>query len=178
MVLHQLGARQAGYTYDGQFAIPCPRGYFCPYSNGTVEVLACGPGTLCPEGSTEPLPCPATTEDGRAAYCKNGEALVSPAGYYAPGDGFIYPCEEGQVCGRGAASPSPCLPGFYCDGKTAYRCPGADLNIATESCDGECAIPSVSFFFLPIVSFSYVRVMLNTHYIIYSVADKQLSSLY
>ena len=41
---------------------PCPAGYYCNYTNGTVSGEKCKLGEYCPEGAVFPVICPAGEE--------------------------------------------------------------------------------------------------------------------
>lgn len=108
----------------------------------------------CPEGSSQPLQCPARK------YC-GGEALPAPsadcaAGYYCvggsktdrPTDGVTgAECPEGSYCIEGSATPAPCPNGTFSnttknekvedcvDCTSGFYCEGNGNKEPTDQCD-------------------------------------------
>ena len=126
----------------------CAAGFYCSGSalvaapqDGTSGA-ACGPGTYCAPGSSQPTPCPAGTYSNYSqaaeclpcapgAYCA-GIGLVEPsgpcdAGYYCRG-GAATPapsgalCPAGYACAEGASEPAACAPGTYAPSPGAEAC--------------------------------------------------------
>ena len=145
-------------TREGQ-CTPCLAGYYCEtsallfptgpcapsfYCTGRTVVSmptdgvtgdVCPVGHYCPEGSPQPVPCPAGTFSGRTAafelaqcdacvasqYCpSSGMALPGPlcfAGFYCP-PSTPYPslyCPFGFHCPLGSAEPKNCPSGYHQD---------------------------------------------------------------
>ncbi|RUS80923.1 hypothetical protein EGW08_011304, partial [Elysia chlorotica] len=120
----------------------------CPvYSlNNTGDV--CVPGTYCPEGSSQALPCPL------GQYCEN-YALALPSGncyegFFCNGSASQpdpQPCSKGHYCPEGTTVEVPCSPGTFsdregnanvtgCDPCTAgYYCLEYGLSTPTGQCD-------------------------------------------
>ena len=89
----------------------CSAGFYCSNGSTTAEPSLqsfgdqCPPGAYCPEGSVEPLPCPAGTYNNRSQQTSLSDCLVCPAGFY---------CVESSS----SYSGSECDPGYYCPAGT------------------------------------------------------------
>ncbi|KAF7668979.1 hypothetical protein LDENG_00271770 [Lucifuga dentata] len=92
---------------------PCPPGQFCGTAGSEGDL--CPPAHYCPEGSANPMPCPAGT------YANlTGQSVCSrcPAGYYCPektGNFTNFTCPPGFYCPDGTrhATQFPCPRGYY-----------------------------------------------------------------
>lgn len=110
----------------------------------------CPQGHYCPEGTPEPLPCPAgtfgDTEGLRAPSC-SGLCLE---GYYCPKASMsrrMYPCPAGRFGAvRGLTTDAcslecdPFLPDGYCVDtvcEPGFYCPAASISGRQEQCGGE-----------------------------------------
>ncbi|XP_013391352.1 uncharacterized protein LOC106159584 [Lingula anatina] len=122
---------------------PCNSGYYCiggamhqAPNDGVNE--PCPLGSYCPEGTTQPIPCPRGTVNpntgGRCLddcmpcvggmYCEdlNGTQFTGGCseGYYCPGDVAIesrtpanYSCPAGFICPANSSIPTPCVNATY-----------------------------------------------------------------
>ncbi|XP_075046430.1 uncharacterized protein LOC142107145 [Mixophyes fleayi] len=92
----------------------CHMGYFCllgstsPRPQDGITGDICPAKHFCPEGSSEPTPCPKGTYSN-----VTGQSVcnVCVTGHTCP-DGEIVPCSAGYFCPEGA-SPIPCPPGTF-----------------------------------------------------------------
>jgi len=76
----------------------CPPGTFCQGGNSDYSNVCPAP-YYCPNGTTDPLPCPGGTHGkGQVGKTNYTECSVCPAGYY---------------CKPGSATPTPCPEGTY-----------------------------------------------------------------
>jgi hypothetical protein len=93
---------------------PCPAGTFRKLKAGSTpeDCALCWSGHKCPEGTTDPEPCP------EGYYCPLGTTIpeACPEGTYSDVQ-YLY---DSQAC-------TPCPPGRYC--------PKRGLTKATEDCD-------------------------------------------
>jgi hypothetical protein len=81
----------------------------------------CPSGHYCPEGSSQPTPCPAGTYLNATAATALTACAPCPLGEYCPGEGGAVPqgaCDEGYYCpgGQSLASPAEfaCPVGHFC----------------------------------------------------------------
>ncbi|KAE8591947.1 hypothetical protein XENTR_v10018612 [Xenopus tropicalis] len=93
---------------------PCQAGYFCK-SDFTGDGGECPVGHYCPQGSTQPLSCPAGTYNNLQ---RQDDCFLCPPGYYCPGntsDYSVFQCPSGFYCPEGTkhATQFPCPRGFY-----------------------------------------------------------------
>uniref|UniRef100_H3HB02 TNFR-Cys domain-containing protein n=1 Tax=Phytophthora ramorum TaxID=164328 RepID=H3HB02_PHYRM len=103
----------------------CPPGFFCTGGESTATQL-CPKGSECPEGSSEPRPCPAGTfadEKSLATWSYGDKPALASAKESEPVDGVTGDlCDGGHICLGGAWLPDPidgttgkiCDPGYYC----------------------------------------------------------------
>jgi len=102
----------SGSSNEKQY--PCPAGTFRNLKGGTKpeDCATCWAGYKCPEGTTDPEPCP------EGYYCPLGTTIpeACPEGTYSNVK-YLY---DSQAC-------TPCPPGKYC--------PKRGLTEATEECD-------------------------------------------
>ncbi|XP_061176826.1 uncharacterized protein LOC133185543 isoform X2 [Saccostrea echinata] len=123
--------------------IPCPSGYFNPYTTrGECEV--CLGNLTCPVGSLYPSECnperenisilcsvnyenttnPCINSDGsqkagictdcpKGNLCKDGFNITCPAGYFCPNGSSVFICPEGFYCPEGQVWPLPCDIGTF-----------------------------------------------------------------
>ena len=117
---------------------PCAEGYYC--QNGSkafqAEWEVCPPGSFCPLGSPDPVPCPNGTFSNTSglqaesdctaclagSFCI-GTGLTAPSGkcmmgYYCPvrtnvSQPIQNPCPAGHFCPEGTPEPIPCRHGEY-----------------------------------------------------------------
>ena len=106
----------------------CNGGQYCPDG---IQVLACGPGTYCPEWyMSAPLPCPA------GKYCpsaNNNNPPSCPAGSYCPANSTNpTACLNSRYCPVGGMQEwITCPEKFYCvNGTTKLECPAGKFCVA------------------------------------------------
>lgn len=111
----------------------CQSGYSCPSgavgSQGQMTLagapVLCAAGHYCPEGTGNPLPCPAGTFLGSLGARTVSECQACPPGKYCNSTGLTQPvgrCSAGYFCSGGSdtsmpvgvASGDKCPTGFHC----------------------------------------------------------------
>lgn len=118
------------YCRGGYISGDCSAGFFClsgsdeftpvgnppsadpinnPCAPNTVCAGPCPGGSYCPEGTTDPVPCPEHTLHNGVGARHVNDCLPCPAGYW---------------CHAGDANPTPCPRGNYCpEGLGPIKCP-------------------------------------------------------
>nr|XP_006821767.1 PREDICTED: uncharacterized protein LOC100369099 [Saccoglossus kowalevskii] len=110
----------------------CLAGYYCriravdpnPVNESYGDI--CPAGSYCPEGSPEPIDCPAGTYQPDPMKSSPSDCLPCTPGYFCNGTGLSDVsgfCYEGFYCIGSASSPTPrdgvtgdiCPPGSYCE---------------------------------------------------------------
>nr|KAF6427833.1 hypothetical protein HJG63_008321 [Rousettus aegyptiacus] len=134
-----------------QVSGPCDAGWFCVSAAWTARPFdldnytsanclcpatatggKCPAGSFCPQGSSEPTPCPPGT------FCATS-GLAAPSG----------PCQAGYFCAEGAASPAPedgltgapCPPGTFCSAashRPALCPPGTFSSLPAQTVPSVC----------------------------------------
>ena len=118
---------------------PCSAGYFGTAPNHTSPVCeaACWPGHFCPEGSTEPRPCPTGTYLPAPGAATNASCIPCTPGSFSAisgnGNQSCTPCALGTFSSvPRATNCSLCEPGGFCASvgaasasMTFEQCPGA-----------------------------------------------------
>ena len=140
---------------DGTANSPkCDPGYFCKISSNTKAPAAldasgnfgpCPLGSYCPQGISNPIPCPPGTYSAAPCIYAVTQCLTCPAGYYCTTGGMTTydgPCAPGYFCVAGTRVPKPatgfCTPGNYCPGATGAKIPCPEGSYQDEFTQGYC----------------------------------------
>ncbi|KAE9138231.1 hypothetical protein PF007_g1495 [Phytophthora fragariae] len=134
-------------------ALPCHEGFYCVQGsytatptgqNNSLGIIGdvCTSGHYCPQGTSNPIPCPPgtyseTTQNVDASYCLpcspgfvcNTSALVTPfdkcpGGYVCAGGASTATqlCPKGFECPEGSFEPRACPAGTFADEEGLARC--------------------------------------------------------
>ncbi|XP_070551141.1 neurogenic locus notch homolog protein 1-like [Ptychodera flava] len=142
---------QPGLVYP---ITPCSPGYYCrrsaegaaPDQLGDANI--CPVGHYCPEGTTEPITCPAGTFSNDTGLHNVTECEPCTPGFYCDADGLIEPtapCSAGFYCPAASTSSEQiiCPPGKYCPLQTSvpYNCPNGTFSNNTRlEAAGDCTL--------------------------------------
>ncbi|XP_041098352.1 SCO-spondin [Polyodon spathula] len=147
---------------------PCTAGYYCSHGSKESSPVnqtfgdVCPRGHYCPEGSSQPVPCPAGTYQPATHRVEQRHCLPCPPGAYCSSEGSGQEtglCLAGYYCTGGAVTPTPlggptehsrlidvfcklrtpanifCMNGSCSNGTKAQTC--FDWCSAGPCCDGE-----------------------------------------
>lgn len=113
--------------------IICPPGNYCPDG---YFIYNCPLGYLCPEGSIEPIPCPAGTYADKINSCTPCPAGTFNIIFAQTSINNCLKCSLGFYCPIGSPIPTPCPNNFYCPDTTQQiACPSGKYfngNLATN----------------------------------------------
>ena len=116
---------------------PCPAGFECRDTEGTVEPEICTAGHYCPGGTRQN--CPAGTYRNNYGTINSTDCNPCLAGFYCPNDETVYPtleCDAGYFCDSGAinSTQNDCTPGSYCEQGTGtpVGCPPGTFSNFTN----------------------------------------------
>ena len=118
-----LGSVDEEYQSSIQCAGVCPVGFYCP-EEATIEPVICIAGSICPEGSATPLPCPAGTINNETGMSEDSHCKDVPAGMYSAAGST-----SAVLCPRGTSQPEvaqagciDCLAGTFQNELGATAC--------------------------------------------------------
>lgn len=103
--------------------ILCTEGYYCD-REGMVNITnqLCPPGNYCPEGTSDPNPCPPGTYVDGYGTVDEKACQACPEGFYCPrGTGNPIQCTPGHYCPEETPLQITCPGGFYCNNETNYQ---------------------------------------------------------
>ena len=127
----QVGAVSGSFTG----CLPCSGGYFGTAPNYSSPLCedACSAGHFCPEGSTEPLPCPSGRYLSARGAATNNSCIPCASGSYSKetgNAGRCNACEAGRFStAEGSTACELCDAGGYCDE------PGASSASVFQQCE-------------------------------------------
>eukprot|EP00057_Strongylocentrotus_purpuratus_P025132 XP_011679606.1 PREDICTED: delta-like protein D [Strongylocentrotus purpuratus] len=155
-----LGGFYCGELGLTEATTPCAAGYFCrQYAeistpNQTTDANVCPAGSFCPEGTTEPDPCPPGTYSDMLQMESEDQCQNCTKGWHCPVNGLTEPfgeCYESYYCPSGSSSPDQvaCPAGYYCMNGTfdPTPCPkGRYSNDTMKASATDCYLCSGGFY--------------------------------